>query len=40
MAAVIICERFGWTYEEYRQQPFWFIELLKKRTIIDNKKNG
>jgi hypothetical protein len=23
-----ICERFGWTYFEYQEQPAWFVELI------------
>lgn len=23
---VIICERMHWTYEQYMQQPLWFLQ--------------
>lgn len=26
MLAIIICERFGWTFEEYEKQPWHMIE--------------
>jgi|CXWL01.1.fsa_nt_gi hypothetical protein len=28
MLAVIICERFGWTLDEYEKQPWRFIESI------------
>jgi len=38
MLAVGICEKMGWTYQEYMQQPRWFIKLLVSKMIIDSKK--
>lgn len=30
-----IMERYGWTYEEYMQQPFNLIELAKSKMSIE-----
>ncbi len=38
MVMIAICQEMGWTYEEYLNQPIWFINLLKAKMIIDNKK--
>lgn len=38
MMAVSICQEMKWTYLDYLQQPNWFIELLKSKLIIDNRK--
>jgi hypothetical protein len=35
MLIVSICERFGWTYQEYMDQPLWFIDLLLAKMDID-----
>jgi hypothetical protein len=35
MIAAIICEKFGWTYEEYLDQPHWFIEIIKTKLRED-----
>ena len=37
MEAVLFCKNFGWTYQEYLNQPHWFLELYKLKTIIDKK---
>lgn len=31
MLAVLVCEKFGWTYEEYLRQPDWFIGLISDK---------
>lgn len=35
---VMICEAMGWTYEQYRQNPQWFIELLIMKKNLDYNK--
>ena len=37
MEVVILCEKFGWTYQEYLKQPHWLLELYKSKSIIDKK---
>jgi hypothetical protein len=32
-----ICQTYGWTYEEYQEQPTWFLELIRKKLSIDQK---
>jgi len=34
---VIICDDQGWTYQEYLEQPTWFIQLLIRKKEIDQK---
>ena len=36
MQVVSICQEMGWTYQEYMNQPKWFIDLLKDKWQIDN----
>lgn len=38
MQVVIICEIFGWTYEQYQDQPTHFIALIKEKLKIDAQK--
>jgi hypothetical protein len=26
--AALICREFGWTFEEYQNQPSWFIDII------------
>lgn len=35
MVAVVICEMFGWTYDEYMDQPQPFLDLIKEKIRID-----
>jgi len=39
-----VCEQMSWTYEEYMNQPTWFINTLILRrnikTEIENKNAG
>lgn len=28
MAEAIVCEKMGWTHEEYERQPSWLVEIL------------
>lgn len=38
MFVVEICQFFGWTFQEYYEQPTFFIELIKEKYRIDGKK--
>lgn len=38
MLMATICERFGWTYEEFMNQPVFFIELIREKMVRDNKE--
>ena len=38
MFAVWVCEKFGWTYQQYLAQPTWFITLIREKTMRDNKE--
>ena len=35
MLIVSICQEMGWTYQEYMEQPKWFIDLVKDKLQID-----
>lgn len=39
MQMVVICENFGWTFEEYNNQPDYFIELIKQKMRIDAQRS-
>lgn len=32
-----ICERFGWTYQEYLERPLWFDAFLEMKDKADAK---
>lgn len=38
MQRVVICEAFGWTYEEYNSQPIEFIDLIREKMKVDAQK--
>lgn len=38
MIVAVICEKMGWTYQQYHEQPLFFTELLIRKLDIDNKK--
>lgn len=38
MLPVMICEQYGWTYQEYLDAPISFIALIKERMRIDAKE--
>lgn len=38
MLMVTICEAYCWTYDEYVNQPLWFITLIKEKMVRDNKE--
>lgn len=35
MIVVAICKEFGWTYQEYCEQPQPFIDLIKEKMKVD-----
>jgi len=35
---VEICERFGWTYQEYLEQPAWFIDLIIEKNKTESQE--
>jgi len=37
MQMVTICQEFGWTYQEYMEQPDYFIALMRGKLVRDNK---
>lgn len=38
MLMVTICQEFGWTYDEYMQQPQYFLELLLEKMKCNQKE--
>jgi hypothetical protein len=38
MVVVALCQIMGWTYQQYHEQPTYFIELLLAKLEIDNRK--
>lgn len=40
MIVAVICERMGWTYRQYHEQPLHFTELLIRKLDIDNMKSN
>lgn len=38
MFMVIVCEKFGWTYYEYLEQPTFFVDLIREKMSIDAQK--
>jgi hypothetical protein len=35
MRIVVICSEMKWTYDEYLNQPIWFLELLNLRMNLE-----
>lgn len=35
MQMVVICQTFGWTYQEFMQQPTFFVDLIREKMRID-----
>jgi hypothetical protein len=35
MFVVEVCKMFGWTYDEYLDQPTFFLELISEKYRID-----
>jgi hypothetical protein len=40
MVIACLCEKMGWDYYTYLDQPVWFVELLIQKLEIDNKKQA
>jgi hypothetical protein len=40
MLAVLVCEKYGWTYEEYLRQPEWFISLISDKMEAESMFSG
>ena len=38
MVAVSVCQNMKWTYQEFLEQPNWFIELLFIKLKLDEKE--
>ena len=38
MQMIVICQEFGWTYDEYINQPNFFLTLIKEKLIRDKKE--
>lgn len=38
MLIVTICEMYGWTWDEYHNQPSFFIEAVREKIVRDNKE--
>jgi len=36
-AIATICEKMGWTFQEYLEQPYDFIEVVKAKLQAENK---
>lgn len=39
MQAVHVCEKYGWTYDEYQSQPQWFLDLIRERMKVDAQRS-
>lgn len=35
----VVCEKMGWSYNEYNEQPNWFIETLLLKWRSENEVN-
>lgn len=40
LQAVLLCDMFNWTYDEYMSQPNWFIEMMWRKRVEDGKEHG
>lgn len=40
MQQVEICERYGWTYEQYLEQPSFFLAAIREKMKIDAKRQA
>lgn len=38
MMMVTICKDYGWTYQEYQEQPEFFLRLIREKYIRDQKE--
>ena len=37
---VLICEKMGWTFQDYDSQPIYFIDMLFTKINLDLKKEA
>jgi len=33
---IVVCQEMGWDYNQYRNQPRWFIDLILDKMEIDS----
>ena len=38
MLIASICQEFGWTYDEYMDQPDYFLKAVREKIIKDRKR--
>lgn len=38
MLIVSICQEFGWTYDEYMDQPDYFVQAIREKLVRDRKR--
>lgn len=38
MLMATICKDYGWTYDEYMDQPNFFINLIREKMVRDQKR--
>lgn len=38
ISAIIVCDKMGWTYDQYLSQPTWFVGALVAKWQQDGKK--
>lgn len=38
MLAVSVCQEFGWTYDEYMDQPEFFLQAVREKMLKDRKR--
>ena len=36
MIAAIVCEKMGWTFDEFESQPVWFIDVLLMKWVEES----
>jgi hypothetical protein len=39
MLEVYICEKFGWTHQQYLEQPKWFVDSYIGKMKVEARKN-
>lgn len=40
MVEVLICERLGWTHQEYEQQPAYLIDTILEMLKAEGEENA
>lgn len=40
MTAAIICQRFGWTWEEYQAQPWHFLQAILEMIQAESRESA